>query len=157
MTSKTASSAKTAIELPEEFSAPGLNDLFKKGRQRGHLSLSEVREALESTELSKKRQTKVLRTLSDNAIEVREDETSEMPTKPAARKSTTKTAAASKAAPAKPATATVAEKATPAKATVGKKATPAKAAVTKTAVTKAAVTEAAVTEAAVTEAAAAKA
>ncbi|CAN5812126.1 hypothetical protein BH24ACT8_BH24ACT8_09130 [soil metagenome] len=138
VTSKTASSAKTAIELPEEFSAPGLNDLFKKGRQRGHLSLSEVREALESTELSKKRQTKVLRTLSDNAIEVREDESSEMPSKPAARKSTTKKAAASKAAPAKPAAAkaTVAKKATPAKVAETKKATPAKATGAQTAETK---------------------
>ncbi|CAN5439005.1 N/A [soil metagenome] len=41
--------------------------------------LAEVREALDSVGLAKKGQTAVLRTFSDNAIEVREDATSAMP------------------------------------------------------------------------------
>ncbi len=118
VTAKTATTT-TTTELPEEFSAPGLNELFVKGKQRGHLSLSEVREALESTELSKRGQTKVLRTLSDNAIEVREDDTSALPnpTKKAAAKKAPAKKAPAKKAPAKKAPA----KKAPARKTAAKK------------------------------------
>jgi RNA polymerase primary sigma factor len=101
VTPKTAAT-KTATPLPEEFGSPELRTLFAEGKKRGFLSLTEVRVALESAELSDKGQKKVLRTLSDNAIEVREDATSALP---ATGRRTRKTTTAKKA-PAKKAAAT---------------------------------------------------
>jgi RNA polymerase primary sigma factor len=109
VTPKTAAT-KTAETLPEEFASPELRTLFAEGKKRGFLSLSEVRIALESAELSDKGQKKVLRTLSDHAIEVREDDTSALAgarrtRKTAAAKKTTKKAAATSSNGAKPAAA----------------------------------------------------
>jgi len=110
VTPKTAA-MKTAETLPEEFASPELRTLFAEGKKRGFLSLSEVRIALESAELSDKGQKKVLRTLSDHAIEVREDETSALATggrrtrKAAPAKKTAKKAAAASSNGAKSSTA----------------------------------------------------
>jgi len=91
----TKSSDASSKELPKEFAAQGLRDLFVQGQDQGFLMLAEVREALESSGLPKKGQTTVLRTFSDQAIEVREDATSELP---AAKKTTTKRVTAAKKA-----------------------------------------------------------
>jgi len=81
VTSSTATSdASVHADLPQEFSDPTLRELFAQGKDRGFLMLADVRQALESAELPKRGQTKVLRTFHDNAIEVREDDTSELPT-----------------------------------------------------------------------------
>lgn len=91
----TKASGASSKELPKEFAAQGLRDLFVQGQDQGFLMLAEVREALESSGLPKKGQTTVLRTFSDQAIEVREDATSELP---AAKKTTAKRATAAKKA-----------------------------------------------------------
>ncbi|MGB3685893.1 MAG: RNA polymerase sigma factor [Ornithinimicrobium sp.] len=91
MTSATAKSRSAASikELPSEFAAPQLRELLAEGKDRGFLMLAQVREALDSAGLAKKGQTAVLRTFSDNAIEVREDATSTInATKPAKKRST---------------------------------------------------------------------
>ncbi|MCE0488220.1 RNA polymerase sigma factor [Ornithinimicrobium sediminis] len=72
-------------------------ELYAQGKDRGFLMLAEVREALEKAELPKKGQTKVLRTFHDRAIEVREDETSALPSTKRPRKTTAKRAPAPKA------------------------------------------------------------
>nr|WP_281497128.1 RNA polymerase sigma factor [Ornithinimicrobium sp. F0845] len=75
-----------------------METLFKRGKQSGELTLSEVREALEAAQLpNKKTQTKVLKVLSDNAIHVLLDGTEATPAKRTARKSTAKKAPAKNA------------------------------------------------------------
>ncbi len=91
----TKTSSASSKELPKEFAAEGLRDLFVQGQDQGFLMLAEVRKALESSGLPKKGQTTVLRTFSDQAIEVREDATSELP---AAKKTTAKRATTTKKA-----------------------------------------------------------
>ncbi|HKJ10995.1 MAG TPA: RNA polymerase sigma factor [Ornithinimicrobium sp.] len=80
-TAKTSTRDSTP-DLPKEFAAPELRELLAEGKDRGFVLLTQVRQALETTGLAekgKKGQTTVLRTLSDHAIEVREDATSEAP------------------------------------------------------------------------------
>ncbi|WP_323368729.1 RNA polymerase sigma factor [Ornithinicoccus halotolerans] len=97
MTAKTAGTAQAdATALPEEFTNPVLYSLWEKGTKQGHLTLSEIREALERTELPAKRMRKVLRVFSDNAVEVRDDGTAATPTRKTTRRSTNKASAASK-------------------------------------------------------------
>ncbi len=107
-TAKSTSSHSTK-ELPQEFAAPQLRELLAEGKDRGFLMLAQVRDALETAGLPKKGQTTVLRTFSDNAIEVREDATSAIPaTKRAAKKASaaTKLSAAQPRAGAKATTTT---------------------------------------------------
>lgn len=111
-TATTDASGAKGADLPQEFADPALRALYAQGKDRGFLMLAEVREALEAAELPKKGQTKVLRTFHDNAIEVREDETSELAPK-RARKSTPRSTAAPDAPPAE-------EKTTPRKAATKK-------------------------------------
>ncbi len=99
----TKASGASSKELPKEFAAQELRDLLVQGQDQGFLMLAEVREALETSGLPKKGQTTVLRTFSDQAIEVREDSTSELP---AAKKTTAKRATAAKKAAAVRKTAT---------------------------------------------------
>ncbi|MGB3830043.1 MAG: RNA polymerase sigma factor [Ornithinimicrobium sp.] len=96
MTPATAksSSLDPTKELPQEFAAPQLRELLAEGKDRGYLMLAQVRDALESSGLPKKGQTTVLRTFSDNAIEVREDATSAIPK---TTRATKKSSAAAKA------------------------------------------------------------
>ncbi len=103
MTSSTATSDASSppADLPQEFSDPTLRQLFAEGKDRGFLMLAEVRHALETAELPKKGQTKVLRTFHDNAIEVREDGTSELPASPRGTKRTPAKRTPAKRAPTK--------------------------------------------------------
>ncbi|MGC1209456.1 MAG: RNA polymerase sigma factor [Ornithinimicrobium sp.] len=96
MTPATAKSTTpdSTKELPQEFAAPQLRELLTEGRDRGFLMLAQVRDALETAGLPKKGQTTVLRTFSDNAIEVRDDATSAIP---AAKRTATKTVAKKRA------------------------------------------------------------
>ncbi|WP_109474346.1 RNA polymerase sigma factor [Ornithinimicrobium cavernae] len=148
MTAKKASSTPPTVELPAEFSKPELETLFKRGKQSGELSLSEVRDALEAAQLpNKKTQTKVLKVLSDNAIHVVLDGTEATPAKRTARKTTARKTAPAKTTAAKTTTArTTAAKTTAAAAdgaapaTTARKST-AKAATSTTAAAKAAEAE----------------
>ncbi|QDO88290.1 RNA polymerase sigma factor [Ornithinimicrobium ciconiae] len=92
-------SAAETVDLPTEFSKPELETLFKRGKQSGEVSLSEVRDALESAQLPNKRtMTKVLKVLSDNAIHVAMDGTEATPVKRTTRKTAAKSTAAKKTA-----------------------------------------------------------
>ena len=167
MTAKKAPTVRETVDLPAEFSKPELETLFKRGKQSGELSLTEVRDALEAAQLpNKKTQTKVLKVLSDNAIHVLMDGTEATPAKRATRKSTATKTAAKKAAPAKKAAAKDAEetqdapakttaKKAPAK-TAAKKAAPAKTTAAKTTAAKTTAKKTAATEAGTEESAPAK-
>ena len=139
MTAKKATAAPETKDLPAEFTKPELETLFKKGKQAGELTTSEVRDALEAAQLPNKRtMTKVLRVLHDNAIAVNTDGTEATPAKRTARKSTAKQAASPGAAKKTPAKSTAASSAE--KTTTAKKA-PAKSATTKSAATKSTATK----------------
>ncbi|WP_256837581.1 RNA polymerase sigma factor [Ornithinimicrobium faecis] len=121
MTAKKATPATTTVDLPAEFSKPELETLFKQGKQSGEVPLADVRSALEAAELpNKKTMTKVLKVLSDNAIQVVMDGTEATPTKRAPRKT-----AARKTASKTTTTKTTAAKTAAAKAPAKKAATPA--------------------------------
>ncbi|WP_370584459.1 RNA polymerase sigma factor [Ornithinimicrobium cryptoxanthini] len=152
-------------DLPAEFSKPELETLFKRGKQSGQVTISQVRDALEVAKLpDKKTQAKVLRVLHDHAIAVEMDGTEATPAKRTRKTAAKKTAAksttaapkaASKTAATKTATTKTATKAAPAKAetakTTASKAAPAKAA---PATKKAATTKAAAAKTATTKTAA---
>ncbi len=133
MTSATARSDSVAspADLPPEFASARLRELFAEGQDRGYVMMARVGEALENAGLPKRGQTKVLRTFSDNAIEVREDATSATPSKTrrSPRKTAPKKSTAAKAASTTPA------KEAPTKETPTKE-TPAKKPATKKAATK---------------------
>nr|WP_306237684.1 RNA polymerase sigma factor [Ornithinimicrobium sp. HY1745] len=98
-----------------------METLFKQGKQSGEVPLADVRSALEAAELpNKKTMTKVLKVLSDNAIQVVMDGTEATPTKRAPRKT-----AARKTASKTTTTKTTAAKTAAAKAPAKKAATPA--------------------------------
>ncbi|GAA1142147.1 RNA polymerase sigma factor [Ornithinicoccus hortensis] len=98
VTPKTAAKTAEPTELPAEFGTPELTTLFKEGKKRGHLSMTEVKVALESADLGSRGSKKVLKTLHDNAIEIREDDSSQLPSgrRRTAKKSPAKTKTASK-------------------------------------------------------------
>ncbi|MCP9976796.1 RNA polymerase sigma factor [Actinomadura madurae] len=60
---------RSAVETPlTESAGPALNDLLKRGRAQGHLSLDEVRGAFESAGLSPAQGRSILRELSEAGI-----------------------------------------------------------------------------------------
>ena len=136
MTART-SSTKTATNLPPAFEHQALKDLLAQGTQHGFVEADAVKSALEAAAVSSAAdQKKVLRVLSDQAIEVRAEPIAPVRRKPArktAAKTTTAKSAAAKTTTAKSAPAkTTTAKSAPAKTTTAKSA-PAKAAAKTTA------------------------
>ncbi|RIK12520.1 MAG: RNA polymerase sigma factor [Acidobacteria bacterium] len=100
MTAKTTRTP-APTELPPAFDHKALKSLLAQGTQDGHVAMSQVREALQEAEVSTPAaQKKVLRVFSDQAIEVRDDGTSQAttPRRRATKKAATKKAAAKTAA-----------------------------------------------------------
>ncbi|HLS44514.1 MAG TPA: sigma-70 family RNA polymerase sigma factor, partial [Ornithinicoccus sp.] len=123
VTAKKAASAPETVDLPAEFSKPELETLFKRGKQSGEVTLSEVREALTSAQLpNKKSQTKVLKVLHDNAIAVLEDGTQATPARRTRKTAAAKKTAATKSTATKAAT-PAAETEAPATKTAARKST----------------------------------
>ncbi|TDB71283.1 RNA polymerase sigma factor, partial [Actinomadura sp. KC216] len=60
---------RSAVETPlTESSSPALDDLLKRGRAQGRLSLDEVRGAFEAAGISPAQGRSILRELSDAGI-----------------------------------------------------------------------------------------
>ena len=152
----TTPSTSTPAELPPAFEHDVLKKLLAQGSSDGHVAMSQVREALVAAEVTTPAaQKKVLRVFSDQAIEIRDDGTSQAA--PARR--TRKTAASKTAASKTAASKTAASKTTATKTTANQPAaakTAAKTAATKTAATKTAASKTAATKTAASKTAATK-
>lgn len=111
MTAKTTRNPAQTT-LPSAFQHEALTTLLAQGTQDGHVAMAQVRDALQAAEVTTPAaQKKVLRVFSDQAIEIRDDGTSQAaPARSRARKTAT---TATKAAPAKAAGKTAPAKSAP--------------------------------------------
>mgnify|MGYP006192411283 CR=1 FL=1 len=77
MTAKTTRPTEQTT-LPAAFQHEALTTLLAQGTQDGHVAMTQVRDALQAAEVTTPAaQKKVLRVFSDQAIEIRDDGTSQ--------------------------------------------------------------------------------